>query len=239
MSEIPLHAEDGLEQGGVYLYPISSFAPTHRHQVTSEAAKRFSLHGIRDIIEKGYISLPGQVDPRILERMIIQSLTHWDDILENFLASTNLLCEVLVYDCFSEAFAPQRQTHLYGVVTDLCGSFLNEVMDQQKVAAQRALQNERYKPTTYNEEALERARKAALEDLQQKRRTNRAVKELQKQEEASGKQATGPARTDKLTKIGDSLSPDPFTQEIRAMSVSQVHTSHDLTNDLSECSCLL
>ena len=138
-----------------------------------------------------------------------------------FLDKTKELCRCLVKQLIDESFQNWRQSPLHDEVTKISNTFLSEAVTHQQLAIKRSLSLELHKPMTLDAQAIEQAYEKALESLKTARRINRATSLLSQQEEASGKTSIGQARQDKLNKITDAtLGPDPFSQEIRVMSVS-------------------
>ena len=186
-----------------------------------DLAKRFSLDDIRQNIQAGYISLPGSIDPRVIERMSRTSMENWEDLSMAFLEKTKLLCEGVVIEQLEESFKSWKQSGLWNEVLKICDTFLDGIMEQQKFALRRSLARELNQPLTYDVEAIEQAYGKALEALQTVRRSNRANLLLNEQEKASGKFTTGQVRREKASKVTDAtLGPDPYSEEIRVMSVS-------------------
>ena len=184
-------------------------------------AKRFSLPEIREIINAAYVGLPGQIDPRVSERMSKISMGHWDGLLTRFLDITRSMCEQLTLERVVESFSSFRQTPLYDAVVHACGVFLNRVMEEQRVAARRSLSRELHKAMTLDEEGMIQAGNNALADLRAHRLQNRLTLLVNEQEAQTCKGTSGQARKDKIAKMtADNLDPDPFDQEIVAMAVS-------------------
>ena len=184
-------------------------------------AKTFTLREIREMINAAYVGLPGQIDPRVSERMSRISMGHWDRLLTRFLDDTRAMCEELIIERIVETFSSSRQTPLYDTIQRASGAFLKRIMGEQVIAAKRSLARELYQAMTLDEDGMMQARKKALEDLRAHRLTNRLTILVNDQEAQTGKTTTGPARKDKIAKMSaESLEPDPFDQEILAMAVS-------------------
>lgn len=184
-------------------------------------AKVFTLPDIREIMDTAYVGLPGQIDPRVSERMSRMSMEHWDDLLTRFLDATLSMCEQLISNRILEGFSVSQQTPLYDTIVHACGAFLNRAMEEQRIAAKRSLARELHKAMTLDEGGMIHARNKALEDLRAHRLTNRLTALVNEQEAQTGKATSGQARKDKIAKMSaGKLDPDPFDQEILAMAVS-------------------
>lgn len=183
--------------------------------------KHFKLDEIRMIRQDHYIGLPGETDPKATETMIKLSMAHWKDSVNQYIGRTGQLCETLVYERVQSVFGRRQNTQFYSELMDICGDFLAKAIDDQRKVVQQVLEWELRKPMTLNEVAIEVAKDKATTYLQEKRRERLVREWLDQEEDRTGKQTTGPARTDKLAKVTDAqLGPDPYCLEIKGMGVS-------------------
>lgn len=187
------------------------------------SSRRFKLKEVRDIIQDAYIGLPNQIDPKATERMIVMSMSHWEEPVNDFLDGTKVLCQDMVAEQVQKVFGKYAKTLFHDRVNQICGLFFEQVMPRQREIAMQALKWEMAKPETFNDEALGLAEAKALTLLQTKRRENRAGAYLDEQEAMTGKPTTGQTRIEKISKISDAqLGPDEYENEIKAMSVSAI-----------------
>ena len=183
--------------------------------------KHFGLDEIRSIRQDHYIGLPGENDPKATEQMIQLSMAHWEQPVTQFIKRTGELCQNMIYERVLSVFGHRQNTQFYSELTDICGIFLSKAIDDQLMLVKRILSWEQKKPKTLNEVAIEVAKDKQIEYLQKKRREFLAKAWLDQEEEKSGKQTTGLARTDRMAKVTDAqLGPDPYSLEIKAMGVS-------------------
>ena len=195
--------------------------PQYRGTKDKNSAKRFTLQGIRSIIQDAYIGVSGSVDPKATERMSNLSAEHWAKPLNQFLEHTEMLCQRLVHDRVTMALGTWQKSRIYEEVLNICSTFLRDAMHQQRAYANRALKLELFQPITLNKEAMDQARQKQLAYLQGLRREYRAVLHLDDVEKKSGKTTSGQTRIDKVSKITeDQLGPDEWSQEVQAMAVS-------------------
>lgn len=132
----------------------------------------------------------------------------------------------MIFEQIQKVFGKYAKTLFYDKIMQICESFFEKVMAQQRQLVLRVLSWEISKPKTFNEEALELASEKALTLLQTKRHEIRATTFLDEQEAKTGKTTSGQARVEKASKITDAtLGPDLYAKEIRAMSVSQIRVS--------------
>ena len=188
---------------------------------TAMSSRIFNLAEVRDIMQDAYTGIPNQIDPRATERMIVMSMGHWEEPVDHFLTETKQLCEAMVFEQVEKVFGKYTKTLFYEKVMNICESFFEKVMSQQRQLVMQILKWEMSKPKTLNNEALDLAEGKALAMLQTKRREIRAGAYLDVQEAKVGKITKGQARTEKISKIQDTqLGPETYGREIVAMSVS-------------------
>ncbi len=192
-------------------------------------SKWFGLLEVRKIIQRGYISLPGQVDPKAVEELIRLSMEHWQKPLEEFLAQVKELCGNTISKQVQDIFGHRSQTKYFDQILEACESFLEEAFGEQLQIAYRLLSWELAKPKTLNERNMAIARDAASALLQSQRRKVLAERYVEEQEERSGKRSTGSLRDERLAKVSDTeLLPETFGCELKAMAVSFIHLCQHL-----------
>ena len=185
-------------------------------------SKNFTLEEIRGILEDGYISLPGEIDPQATEKLILLGISHWERPLNKFMTNVGELCKNLIYDQVTTVFAHRQNTQFYTELSDICNAFLTRSLAEQIEIVKQVLKWEQ-KPKALNDEAIDVAKNRALEYLREKRREHLAKVWLANQEARSGKATTSPNLNDKVAKVThEQLGVDPFSLEIKAMAVSYI-----------------
>ena len=193
-----------------------------RSERSKSGRKCFELDEIRGIHQDRYVGLPGETEPKATEKMIQLSMAHWEEPLSQYIQRTGSLCQNMIYERVISVFGHHQNTQFYSELMDICGSFLTDAIDDQLKIAKQILKWEHKKPITLNEVAMEVEKEKAIGYLQNKRRESLVKAWLDKEEERTGKQTTGAARTDKMAKVTDAqLGPDAYSLEIKAMGVSQ------------------
>ncbi len=188
---------------------------------TNPSRKQFGLDEIRGIHQDHYVGLPGETDPKATEKMIKLSMAHWDDPVNQFIRRTGELCQSMIYERVLNVFGHRQNTQFFSELTDICGTFITNAIDDQLRIVRQILSWELKKPKTLNEVAIEVAKDKAIEYLQKKRRECLVKAWVDQEEERTGKQTTGQPRVDKMAKVTDTqLGPDPYSLEIKAMGVS-------------------
>lgn len=205
---------------------VARMSEVPRSKIDKPGRKRFELDEIRRILQNYYVGLPGETDPKATERMIQLSMAHWEDPVNQYISRTGELCQLMIYERVLSVFEHRQNTLFYSELTDICGAFLTNAINEQLKIVKQILSWELKKPKTLNELAIQVAKDKAIEYLQKKRRDCLAKAWLDQEEERSGKQTTGLARMDKIAKVTDTqLGPDPYSLEIKAMGVSQSGSS--------------
>ena len=200
---------------------VARISEIPRFKTDKLGRKQFRLDEIRSIRQDHYIGLPGETDPKATEKMIQLSMAHWEQPVNEFIKRTGELCQNMIYERVLSVFGHRQNTQFYSELTDICGNFLSEAIDDQHKLVKRILSWEQKKPKTLDEVAIEVAKDKAIEYLQKKRREALAKAWLDQEEEKSGKQTTGLVRTDKMAKVTDAqLGPDPYSLEIKTMGAS-------------------
>ncbi|KAI9672960.1 MAG: hypothetical protein M1817_003124 [Caeruleum heppii] len=188
--------------------------------VTPFPGKPFTLPEIRNSLRDGYTTgIPGQVDPKAIDRLSRNGVSHWGAPLDDFLDKTVEVLREQIFDRLSDVFSPWRQTGLYVETTSVINVFLDSLCNAQRNAAHRVLYLEQCKPMTLNEDALEAARKEALEFIQAKRREYRVNVYIDNQEAKGVRGTEGQERLNKAAKITDAqIGPDPFAKEVEVVA---------------------
>ena len=220
---------------------VARMSQVPRPKINMPGRKQFELDEIRGIRQDHYVGIPGETDPKATERMIQLSMTHWEDPVNEYISRTGSLCQNMVYERVLSVFGHRQNTQFYGELTDICGAFLTNAIDDQLKIAKQILSWELKKPKTLNEAGIESAKDKAVEYLQKKRRECLAKAWLDQEEERTGKQTSGVALMDKLAKVTDAqLGPDPYSLEVKAMGVSQfVSSTLALLTTRKVCASLL
>ncbi|KAI4274757.1 MAG: hypothetical protein LQ337_003697 [Flavoplaca oasis] len=186
---------------------------------TAPFAKRFTVMEIRAILQDAHIGLPGQVDPRATERMIKESLSHWDKPLDELLEFTGQTCHDMIIQRASAVFGQWQGTRCYETLLEICSSFFQEQLQKQIESAKRVLAIERHATLTLNEEAMKSASEMALMTLETRCREERVKAFLKHQDNDWDYNLSERQKTDRMSKITDiQLGPNPYSIELRAIA---------------------
>ena len=183
-------------------------------------SKRFSLAEIRSSLQDGHIGLPNEIDPRVTQSMIKDSVQGWQTPTQSFLDSTLALFQDTIFEQLQKTFIEWNNTLFYNKVVEICDAFLNRAMTEQNENVAKFLKYETQTPITLNVEAITEASEKALVMLQQKRREQRILAYID-QQDATDRTSGRQSRSDRMTKVSDTqLGPDPYAREVLAISVS-------------------
>ncbi|KAL8767095.1 MAG: hypothetical protein Q9209_006322 [Squamulea sp. 1 TL-2023] len=186
---------------------------------TAPFAKRFTLSDIRTILQDAHIGLPNQIDPKATKRMIRDSLSHWDEPLEELLSFTSQTCLAMILERASSVFSLWQGTRCYELLLELCQSFFQEKFKIQATSAKRILDKERHSALTLHEDAMRTASDEALIALENACRNERAKAFLAKQDPEWDNGLTDRAKVERISKVTEAqLGGNPFVQELRALA---------------------
>lgn len=177
-------------------------------------ATRFTVAQIHDIIQGGFISLPNQTDPKVLERVIRLSLKNWEKPLDQFLDRTERLFQRMFTAEINKNFGHWRSTQVHTRVIEVCSAFLEEAMAAEREAAKRVLQLELSSPTAYDHESLNQAVEKSRAEIKADRRAYLTEVFVEKQMNLGC-----PIKASKSIN-GDQLGPDPNAKEYDLLAVS-------------------
>jgi hypothetical protein len=203
------------------LFKVPAFEETSGAYSDRPFARRFSLHELRSIIQDAHIGLPGQTDPRAIDRIIKISMQSWDQPLRKFMTQTEQLCSEMIRAHIDTTFAHWQCTRLHDQIHVICEAFLKDKMSLQYKAAERARLLELHKPMTFNNEAVEAAYAKACAKAQKGRQFWRARDFVESQVKDSGQSLT---LDEKIAKVvaAKQLGPDEYGKEVDIMGVSSL-----------------
>lgn len=182
-------------------------------------AHRFSLDDLRSIIQDAHIGLPGQTDPRAIERVISLSMGSWDQPLGRFMEKSEELCLGMIRSHLNKSFELWHKTPLHNKLHNICEEFVKDKMKVQIQAAERARLLELQKPMTFNKEAVELAYAKGRKKAEQGRQYFRAKDFVEQHMKESSQNLT---LDEKITKVIDAkrLGPDEYQKEVEIIGVS-------------------
>lgn len=201
------------------IHKIPAFEPSTGTDGDRPFARRFNLHEVRSIIQDAHIGLPGQTDPRAVDRIIQLSMQNWDQPLREFMSQTEHLCLEMIKSHVDKTFISWHRTRLYDNVHNICEEFVRNKMNAQKQTAERARLLELYKPMTFNEEAVELAYKKGRTKAEAGRQYHRAKDYIEQHMKDSNQNQT---LNEKIARVLEAkhLGPDEYSKEVEIIGVS-------------------
>lgn len=201
------------------LYQIPAFEPFNTINNDRPFARRFNLVEVREILQDAHIGLPGQTDPRAIERIIHLSMQFWDQPLHKFMEQTGELCSNMIRSHLEKTFALWQKTRLYDRLHNICEEFITDRMKIQNKAAERALLLELHKPMTFNKDAIEVAYEKGRAKADQGRQYFRAKHYIEQHVKDSNQNLS---LDEKIGKVIEAkrLGPDEYSKEVETIGVS-------------------
>ena len=201
------------------MHQIPAFEPSTGNDNRRPFARRFNLYEVRGIIQDAHIGLPGQTDPRAIERIVQLSIQTWEQPLHHFMAQTEDLCLQMIRSHVDKTFISWQRTRLYDNFHNICEEFVKDNMNAQKQAAERARLLELHKPMTFNKEAVELAYAKGRTKAEQGRQYHRAKYYIEQHMKDSSQNLT---LDEKIAKVLEAkrLGPDEFSKEVEIIGVS-------------------
>lgn len=197
------------------LPPAQLRQPNAPKTANSPYAVRFTVLQIRDIVQGGFICLPNQTDPKVLERIIKLSLKNWEKPLGQFLDRIERLFQRMFTAEIRKGFGNWSSTQLHTRVIEVCSAFLEEAMATERESAKRALQLELRSPTAYDHASLNAAVEKAKAEVKADRRAYLTEAFIENQRTNFGS-PTKPGKTISEDQLGS----DPSAKEYDLLAVS-------------------
>ncbi|TKA71917.1 hypothetical protein B0A49_03771 [Cryomyces minteri] len=199
--------------------------PQHRHTTRPPVglAKTFKLEGIRDTLEKVCTSdIPGEVDPKAVDHLRIESLANWDKAMNDFIKKTEMALGRTLHAILDDVLSLWKSTALYKETSKILDDYLSLGVGEQRTHAQRAPRLEQFKPMTMNDKSIEENEKKELAYFEAARYAARANSYLNQQEAMLGKRPDlNEVRTRKIQTdqtLRKDLGVDPFQREVGVMA---------------------
>lgn len=186
-----------------------------------ERAERFKLEVIRKILDDFSASDIGEVDPKAVDHLILKTFEHWDAPMKKFLDDTESALRDNIHKALEEVFRQWRTTDLYKESYRIIMTFLATHMEsQRKDVAERSLRLERFKPITWNSEAMEANRREELGIFENARYEARAHAYYDEQDARTGRATSQQERHRKIVsgQARAEIGVDPYQREVDVMA---------------------
>ena len=156
--------------------------------------------------------------------MIRESLSRWDEPLNELLDYTSQRCLAMILERASCVFSLWHGTWCYDLLLKTCESFFQGKYKIQTSAAKRVLDTERQTALTLDETRMRTASEEVLKVLENAYRNERVKAFLTKINPEWHTNAEDRAKLDKMmSKVTDAqLGPNPYSKELKAMAVRAI-----------------
>ncbi|KAI9835841.1 MAG: hypothetical protein M1819_001739 [Sarea resinae] len=186
-------------------------------------AKKFTIRDVREfILDARAAGIPNQVDPKAIERLSQESMSHWSTPMKEILSLTDKMLENQVFEILDDVLGPWKSTALFKEASTIIHRFLEHISEEQRRYAQRLYELEQLKPLTVNKDHT-KFQHQAFGALKARRNEIRINKFLDQEEARAGKEMNPNERANKVNKMGEQIlkqiGADPAHEEIHTMSV--------------------
>jgi len=187
---------------------------------------RFKLDDIRATLDEFSSSgLPGDVEPKAVDSLILITLKHWDTPVYRLVDSLEAALRSSLENTLEVTALEWSTSQLFFEMRRIQESFLSTHLgDLRSNIASRALRLERRKPMTMDEANLQRYMKEQFRVFEDARFEARSNAYFDTQERVMGKEIPKQERERKRLNPAEreslklKLGPDPFTREIEVMA---------------------
>jgi hypothetical protein len=196
-------------------------------QSMGESGKiRFRLDEIRDTLDEYSSSgLPGSIEPKAVDRMILSALVNWKIPLDALFRSLRRALGNLLAETLNEALTEWKTTHLYKEMMRIITIFVEfHVGELQLNIAAHALKMEQTKPLTTDIESLHRSEREEREIFREFRFKERSEVYFDTQDTSTGRTTSAEEREkkrlnkDSAEDIKNKIGADPFAREVEVMA---------------------
>lgn len=200
--------------------------PKPQHQdggAAAEGAKTiFKLDQVKYALDRASASgLPGQTDPRAVDRLVKQSIQGWPLQIEKMLDTLKALIMNMLNTGIGHALAAYRPTQLYIFVCNIVQTLANNLIDEQFEKVRYMVSCITHRPLTHCsnwKRRIEIAKRNLVRDRQLQRLSERyESKEAASQKVPSAKERDKTASEEAYLK--EELGEDEYEREIAALAI--------------------
>lgn len=178
----------------------------------------FKLDQVKQRYDSGSVSnLPGQINPKVTDHIILQSLSGWRSLIEETLTEIEGLLGATIAAAVFEVLSNRQQTELFRHASDILDSLFSELMATQRSVIENIVLSETHKPICYADTALKKALQEVSSTLHEKRLEVRVNEYFDSIESKGGKITKFEDRKKKTTEVQAHIGADPYAREISAM----------------------
>jgi hypothetical protein len=196
----------------------SGIRPPAPEVVFSTLRKKFNLDEVASHLKEASKSrIPDQLDPEVVNDIIIATIQHWGQPLKKFFDELERKLKLMIQSIFREHFGPWSDSALYKEALTIVENILtSNFAEQRGTMAKESLEDELEGPFVFNEDRFNDERNKIKQNIRQARykaRQSTYTKEMMAQ---TGRQWT-PQDAERLKKDDKKqalLNHEPYQQEI-------------------------
>ncbi|OCL10716.1 interferon-induced GTP-binding protein Mx [Glonium stellatum] len=198
---------------------LSNTGPVRRSNLT----KIFKLDELRKVLDDISVSdLPGEMDSRALDHLILDCLQNWDKPMINFFQVIDYALKGQLRLLFDGVFKAWDTTELYQKAWEAVEKYTSVLLNEQRnVVATQFLRSEQEKPFTGDTVLWESNKTATLKVFQKARSEARVNVYFRELEEAIGKQLSLMERNRRMNtdlNLREIINTDPYHREVEVMA---------------------
>ncbi|EMD64354.1 hypothetical protein COCSADRAFT_324317 [Bipolaris sorokiniana ND90Pr] len=201
--------------------------PSHQEGSDSTDFKNlkitFELDAVREYLaENSQSKVPGQIEPRVIDTMMLTAIQRWDEPIHHFLSNLQEQVHSQIQELFKKHFGNRKGSMFHYKAWDILQKLIVPSYDM----AHDSLNDEKQGPYIFHEDLFEREKSAMLEYYQQQRLQSRLALYKRKKEQHTKKPFTS-AEEERVKKNSmPILAHEPYAREIGV--VAQVTTYYML-----------
>ncbi|KAJ4345973.1 hypothetical protein N0V95_005838 [Ascochyta clinopodiicola] len=198
------------------LFPKAS--PSNRSNDINGLSKAFKLDDVtRHISQNSKSRVPGQINPKVREDMMLSALEHWPRVVNDFFNELEHQLKQHVKALFDRNFSAWMGSGLYTRSLAIVESLVdNNIHEQRTTMAAESLSDESEGPHIFHKDAFKKE-KAAVMDRYQQARADGRFKAFIAEAEAHYNRVYTPADKEKIRKDDKRMAlikEEPYTHEV-------------------------
>ncbi|CAN9098449.1 unnamed protein product [Alternaria alternata] len=196
----------------------------------SEFRKNFPLDQVtQHLAENSQSKVPGQIEPRVVDNMMLKTLEHWEKPLNNFFNMIEGQIANQMKALFHKHFSKYEGSTFYRTAWQIVDQMVSLNFNQQRTTmADESLNDEREGPYIFHDEIFEQEKEAILDCYRQHRFKARLNIYKRERHQQTGRPVTA-QEEEKLKKdarVREVLNHEPYVVELSV--VAQVTTYYML-----------
>ncbi|RMZ68410.1 dynamin family [Pyrenophora seminiperda CCB06] len=196
----------------------------------SNLRKRFVLDEVKQyLLENSHSKVTGQIEPRVVDAMMLGTLAHWEQPLDMFLKKFETQIRLQVKGLFDKHFSKWAKSTFHVEAWQIVEQMLDVNFHQQRtIVAEGSLSDEREGPYIFHQDQFDTEKATILEKYRQARLHTRFGVYKQARKRRTGKDMTAAEETKLMRdeRVMTVLNREPY--EVELSVVAQVTTYYML-----------